>query len=290
MHTLDRILDAYTEARPAYRLNQLSGSLQWPTITVAGGGDPLIHPQALELLERCVERGFPTSLITNASGLTADRIARLSGAGLRSVCVSFWGIVEAEYEAAMQLPYRRTLAKVERLAAAARDTGLAMSVIWVRTPEISSTDDEVQAFWADRGIDVDLEDNHMWNRGGLLPVATGTVSDPDVRVPDENRRIWCSDLFFSDAYRWNGEAVLCCCQYFAPRPHRLGRADGADGAGVAVVARRKTEVLKRRPLPSMCEQCALPRTQRARWLAGPWLALADDEEKAMLLYEDRSAP
>jgi hypothetical protein len=278
METLDRILDGYEDRRREHSLNRLQGSIAWPTVTVAGGGDPLLHPEAVGLLERCVERGFPTSLITNGSGLTGERIERLVAAGLSSICVSFWGIHESEYEAAMKLPYQRTLEKVERMGAAARDAGLPFCVIWVRSPEITSRDDEVAAFWGARGIDVDLTDNYMWNRGGLLAGSP----DPAVQPPDPLRRIWCSDLFFSDAYRWNGEAVLCCCQYFTARPHTLGHG----GRGEAErIAQRKADILDARPLPRMCQECKLPRTERARWLAGPWLEHAAPAERAMVLYE-----
>jgi hypothetical protein len=280
--TLDRILEGYLEARDGYRINQRLGGARFPKVTVAGGGDPLIHPKAIELLARCVELGFETHLITNAAALTPARTAALVESGVRSIAVSFWGIEEGEYERAMRLPYERTLRKVERLATAASAAGIDLCVLWVRTPEIVSSRDAIQRFWSARGIEVDMSDNHAWNRGGLVPMPRQRVA-PEVRGrPDFERRIWCSDLFFSDTYRWNGDCVLCCCNYFAGRPITLGNV-----ATLAPdeVSRRKAELLDPASAPAMCRVCELPRRLRSEWLAGPWLPLIGEDERRMVLYE-----
>lgn len=285
--TLDQILDGYLEARRGYRINELLSGTPFPKVTFAGGGDPLIHPDAVELIARSVECGFSTHLITNASALTKRRTDELLATGLASIGVSFWGIREEEYERAMRLRYRRTLDNVERLAGAAREAGVPVCVIWVRTPEISSSNDEVAAFWAKREIEVDMTDNHMWNRGGLTPFPRDRVAPEAVGRPDLRRRVWCSDLFFSDTYRWNGDCVLCCCNYFTGRPLALGNI--ADTTP-AEIARRKAEVLEARPIPKMCQRCELPRDLRAEWLAAPWLPLIGADERNMVLYHEGPEP
>src|SRR4051812_34752057 len=152
--TLARILEPYRDTAPR--------------VTVAGGGEPLLHRRAPELLERIVAAGFETTLITNASHLTPERTERILGLGLHAICVSFWGIEEGEYERAMRLPYKATLEKVEHLAHRARDTGTPVLVLWVRSSEITSSAESIESFWRDRWLKVDMEDNDPWNRGGLL--------------------------------------------------------------------------------------------------------------------------
>lgn len=279
--TLRLILDAYVEARPSYAINRLLGGADYPKVTVAGGGDPLIHPHALDFLAAIVARGFQTHLITNAAKLTPQSIDELVGLGLSSVCVSFWGVRPDEYERAMRLPYRETLANVERLAQAARGAGLPLTVLWVRSPEIKSTREEIAAFWSARDIEVDLTDNHMWNRGGLTAMPKERITAGGLQRPDLSRRVWCSDIFFSDTYRWNGDCVLCCCNYFTGSPLTLGSIRDTPPAEVS---RLKAGVLSDRPVPAMCQVCELPRRTRARWLGGPWLEHLTPGEEAMLTY------
>jgi Radical SAM superfamily/4Fe-4S single cluster domain len=262
--TLDRILEPYRGT--ALR------------VTVAGGGEPLIHRRAPELLERIVAAGFETTLITNASQLTPERTERILRLGLGLICVSFWGVEEGEYERAMRLPYKATLEKVEHLALRARETGTPVLVLWVRSPEISSSDESIEAFWRDRGIEVDMGDNDPWNRGGLVGQRPGTPERG--HLPDPSRRIWCADFFFSDAYTWAGDCILCCCNYFTSKQICIGNVWEQDARELA---RRKAGILDVRPLPAMCQVCRLPRDKRAAWLAAPVLDTLTPEDRAMLL-------
>jgi hypothetical protein len=245
-----------------------------PRVTVAGGGEPLIHRRALPYLRRLVAEGFATTLITNASRLTPDLTEALVETGLAGICVSFWGIEEEEYERAMRLPFRATLEKVEALAEGARAAGVPLVVLWVRSPEITSDSDAIRRFWTDRGIEVDTDDNEMWNRGGLLPGGNNAGHAPDLE-----RRVWCSDLYFSDAYNWAGDCLLCCCNYFTHQQIQVGNI---LEVGPEEIARRKGEILRRRPIPEMCRDCRLPRDRRGAWLAGPILNRLSQEEREML--------
>lgn len=274
--TLDRILDLYEAAADAR--DDLPADLGLPRVTIAGGGEPLIHRRAHTLLERVVARGFATTLITNASRLTPESTEELVRLGLEGICVSFWGIEAEEYEKAMRLPFRETLAKVEYLAQCARAAAVPLIVLWVRSPEIRSGTAAIRRFWSDRGIEVDTDDNAMWNRGGLLPAAD-RATDGGHR-PEVERRVWCTDLYFSDAYNWAGDCVLCCCNYFTQEQIRVGNVDRDSPREIA---RRKGEILRRRPLPPMCQKCRLPRDLRGRWLAGPILERLSGEERAMLV-------
>jgi len=278
--TIDAILDGYDLIADSLALNRASGSRIYPTMTVAGGGDPFLHPYATDLLAHVSARGRPVHVITNASRLSPERIDRLVESGISSIVVSFWGIHRQEYEAAMRLPYDATLARVELLAARAREAGIPVCVVWVRVPEITSSPDEVLRFWSDRGIDVDLDDNYEWNRGGLLRRPMDPVALAIGSTPDPARGIWCADYFFSDSYRWNGDAVMCCCCYFTSTPVRFGNI---HTDGLAAIRARKAASWHARPLAAMCQSCVLPRRLRTEWLAAPWLPLLGEDDRAELL-------
>lgn len=274
--TLDRILSLYESSDR----HDLPVAWRRPRVTIAGGGEPLIHKKALDLLEQITSRGFEVTLITNASRLTAGSTERLIKAGLSHICVSFWGIEASEYERAMKLPFQSTLAKVERLAERAHAAGVGLTILWVRSPEITSSTERIEDFWSRRGIEVDTGDNQMWNRGGLLPPPPGRK--PAGHLPDPERRVWCADLFFSDAYDWRGTCLLCCCNYFTHQQIEVGNVHRHSPWEIA---ERKRRILEARPLPSMCRECCLPRDLRGRWLAEPILSrLSEDERHELVGY------
>ena len=279
--TLERILDLYESADAS------DSDSTWIVrrVTIAGGGDPLIHPNAPEFIERIARRGFATHLITNAFAANAARIDALIAGGVGSVAVSFWGVEPEEYERSMQLPFARTLANVEQFAAKAAEHEIPFVVTWVRADTIHSTDDEIAAFWADRGIAVDCSDNQMWNRGGL-PAHGPTEPTDTLRFPDASRSIWCADLALSDSWTWDGSCVMCCCTYFTSDRQVLGHIDRDTHA---VLKERKREILAARPLPAMCQSCLQPRRAQASWLAEPIRHQIDAPSWADLSYADVEA-
>jgi hypothetical protein len=277
--TLERILDIYDELRPRHPLNLKVGEERYPRVSFAGGGDPLMHPRATWLIQRCSERGYETLLVTNASLLNPGRTEELLDSGISEIYCSFWGIEQDEYEAAMKLPYARTLANVERLAPAAAARGIPFRITWVHVPQVRSTPAQVSEFWAARGIEVDVADNDVWNRAGLLDL-TGLGPAPAVVPPDPARRIWCADLYFTDAWSWDGRCLLCSCNYFHAIPHVLGDLSSTAGE----ISAAKQRILGARPLPRRCQECLLPRSKQSVWLAEPWFPHVDESERRMVTY------
>ena len=66
-------------------------------IYFAGGGEPLVHPQAWQALEGCLHRGMAASLHTNFS--LVDDVARLLDLGVHHVTVSLWAGTRGAYAA-----------------------------------------------------------------------------------------------------------------------------------------------------------------------------------------------
>src|SRR5579872_3170620 len=58
------------------------------TIITLSGGEPLLHPQADEIIAHIRSRGIIAGMITNGYLLTADRIRRLNQAGLEHMQIS----------------------------------------------------------------------------------------------------------------------------------------------------------------------------------------------------------
>ncbi len=259
-----------------YRDIDLPRGRERPECIVAGGGEPLLHKRAVDFLRLLVDSGFRTILTTNASRVTKAMAEQLATMGLDHIYVSFWGINADEYERAMRLAFRPTLDRVLLLAARARDAGTKLSVKWLQVPELVSTNEDIERFWHERNIATVTGYHDIWNRAGQVSLAKpGNAGHP----PDPARRIWCADLYFSDAFSWNGQCVLCCCNYFTRKQITVG--------DIALdtpreFSRRKLQILMRRPLPDMCRSCILPRDTRGRRLARGFLPHLSREEAAML--------
>lgn len=277
--TLDRILGLYNAAytEPSF------ASWIARRVTLAGGGDPLLHPRAPEFIEHISRSGFEVHLITNAAAATEARVEQLVSSGLASIAVSFWGIQPKEYERSMHLPFAKTLRKVERLAARAREKHIPLIVTWVRVPTVLSTDESIVDFWTERGIDVNVSDNEMWNRGGLLSVGP-TTQTSTLLFPDPSRAIWCADLALSDAWSWDGNCVMCCCNYFTSSRLVLGNV---ERDGYTTLKQRKRDLLSTRPLPDMCQRCLQPRRKQASWLGEPIRSQLSADEWNVLTYRTR---
>ena len=180
----------------------------------------------------------------------------------------------------MRLPFAKTLCNVERLATRARERGIPLTITWVRVPTVLSTTEAIADFWAKRSIDVNLSDNEMWNRGGLL-TSGPTVPTGDLLLPDPSRKIWCADLALSDAWSWDGTCVMCCCNYFTSSWRAIGNV---EQDGYTTLKQRKRDLIAARPLPAMCRRCLQPRRKQARWLGEPIRSRLSAKEWGELTY------
>lgn len=278
--TIECVLSIWSEIRARNRtlFPHLASS---PKITIAGGGEPFLHRQAISLIQRIRREAAQVHLITNGSAISEDRAAQLIEAGPASIACSFWGVSRHEYEAAMSLPYERTLQRVLHLGRLAKDAGIDFDIVWVRTPHIKSDDASIEKFWADRGLQISMDNSGMWNRAGLLGPSTGFVKSSSSVLPDPQKKFWCSEVSFSIAFDWKGNCILCCCGFFDRNQIILGSAHSDDWD---TLHRRKQAILDSRPLPSPCRSCLLPRRPQAEWLVAPLLDSISPKERDTILY------
>jgi len=280
-----RIVDQYADYRCELAINRLRGSEDFPFITLAGLGEPLLHRQAIDLIGYAARRRFRTMVFTNVSRLDRDKAGQLADSGVSDVYVSFWGIEKAEYEAAMHLNFERSLRNLEYFAPLAKDRGIKLLVTWVQVPQLRSTSEEIKAFWKERGIHVDTDDdapenrsasNSVWNRGGALQ----TIPQAALHSPvNRKKEFWCSQLYFADTYCWNGDSVVCSQDYFRKEvvlgnilemsPRELGRA--------------KAELFRSKTQKPICARCLKPRDYSIA--THPWDAVLPVDQLRRYRYD-----
>ena len=282
-----RIVDSYAEYRPELRINRLRGSLDYPFLTIAGLGEPMLHPEALSCVEYACRQDFKVIMFTNVSRIDREKAHRLVASGISDIYVSFWGIEKNEYEAAMKIPFETSLANLEYLAPLAKENGVRLFATWVQVPELHSTPEQIQAFFAERGIRTDMEDespenasssNSVWNRGGSVEDIPQAALHAEV---DFRKEFWCSQLYFADTYTWDGDAIICSQDYF--QKHEV--IGNIRDEGPRELGRRKAEVFRgptRRPI---CTRC---RKQREYSIAThPWDAVLPIDELKRYRYDVR---
>jgi hypothetical protein len=267
-----RILSLYTE----YEHPLTAGR---PRLVIAGGGEPLLHPQAVELLAICRASGLHVTLISNASRFHAvDLDAVFSN--VDQLLVSFWGIEATEYELAMKLDFEHSLANVEHAKEIAAACGREFAVQWLRTPHLRSDAKSIRRFWAKRGIMDVRGGDVVWNRAGALEAIDLELDRSESLKPDFERQVWCSDLFFSDSWAWSGDLVLCCCDYFTSGQTLLGHCNTLTQKEISSAKQKLLDEFR----ASKCEKCKLPRRHRAVQLAEDVLARLPIEEQRLLMY------
>lgn len=89
---------------------------------LSGQGEPLLHPQVFELLEKAVAQGLEVGIVTNGTPLTPERCERLAGLGLAYIQFSFAGWDKESYEATyVGAKFERVVENLKRMSDLTRD-------------------------------------------------------------------------------------------------------------------------------------------------------------------------
>ena len=257
--TLTQILGVYR----GYR-NDLSGVR--PKFILAGGGEPLLHRNAVEFVQQIKQERFRVCLITNASRLHTVDLDGLVDS-VDEILVSFWGIEPSEYERAMGLDFATSLRNVRLLKTRLdnRVHGEApIAIQCLDNEHLTSRPGEIGEFWRREGISDIRGFGSWWNRGGQLATPSESEGCERPDRPDFSRALWCSDIYFSDTYTWRGDLTLCCCYFFHQKQVLLGNVSKLT---LGQIQDRKDAVFRGLP-PEPCRRCELPRRSRTEQLAG----------------------
>ena len=185
------------------------------------------------------------TLTTNASALTEKQLAKLGGVrNLVYLWISMNDHREAEYEATMQLPYRRTIERMRMIHAARAAGRLALRVVLSRVGD-GSADDVEFVRWVQR--EFPLFEASVFQRGDWLSqVDTPTASAP---------RVGCV-RWFDLSITATGIVAHCCMDGAAKYP--IGDVSRQHVLEVynAPAYRRLREQTARRQDAEPCNRCS----------------------------------
>lgn len=139
----DRVL-AECAANKVSRLHVLSGQ-----------GEPLLHPQVFEMLDKAVAQGLEVGIVTNGTPLTPERCERLAGLGLSYIQFSFAGWDKDSYEGTyVGAKFERVIENLKRMAALTQGGKTNFMVKAVCSGDNwEEVRDRTRAFLAEHGVD-----------------------------------------------------------------------------------------------------------------------------------------
>jgi len=282
----DEVFYAIVEKYDAYRnklaINQIEQKVEYPFLSFAGMGEPLLHPKIFEYMKYATDRKFNVILYSNASLLTKEKAHQLVEAGVKHINFSFWGTHPEEYHQGMGLDFHTSLQNIEYMAKLAKENNISIIVSFIKSKWLKSSTKDIVDFWTERGIEVDIEDdNKAWNRGGLLSDEMFHENFEEYPTIDFSLPIWCSQLFFTDTICWNGDVLVCSCDYYK-KTEIVGNilTDSPED-----IMKRKYEILVAKQKPDICMKCRKPDRNYALG-STPWDEILDEEEKKKYYYSE----
>jgi len=157
-------------------------------VRISGGGEPLLHPQMVELIEYAKKVGARVGLITNGSLLTPDRVNRLLTANTDAIEISADAADKETYSRVRTgLNFDKLLHNarylVKRRNELKSDTKIVASVINQKT--VADKLESIIAFWREIVDNVQVRKYLTWGIGNPDESADPTPYIPDlpIRVP-----------------------------------------------------------------------------------------------------------
>lgn len=275
------ILSKYKEYKKTLKINMIENAANYPYLTFAGMGDPLLHPKVYSRIKQAKDSGFNVCVITNGTMLNAKNIDLLVNTGVDEVLVSVWGIEEDEYQRSMGLKnIRRTVGNVEKLYPQLKEAGKKFQVVWVNSGYLNSSRDQIVDFWTKKGIPVEGEDIHAWNRAGYLKDEL-LFRNVHLRSIDFQKEIWCHQMYFTNVITHNGDAIICSNDFYK-KTVVVGNilTDEVDTISANIHG-----VLARKQQNAICKLCKKS-SHNYTYASFPWDAVLPEEEKRRYKYAE----
>jgi radical SAM protein with 4Fe4S-binding SPASM domain len=172
-------------------------------LRISGGGEPMLHPRATELLLYAKKAGAKVGLITNGSAFTEDSLHRLINAGVDMIEFSVDASDERTYNKVRPgLDWKVVLANAQK-AVAIRDeiksrTKIIASIINQKGVEI----EQAERFWSEIVDRVQIRKYLTWG------YAADQSADSVPYLPPENK-IPCPWLFERLNIDSRGDVTIC---------------------------------------------------------------------------------
>lgn len=173
-------------------------------VRISGGGEPMLHPQAVELMEYAKKVGAKVGLITNGSRFTEESSSRLLAANVDMIEFSVDAADKMSYDRVRPgLEWETLVANVKRVSALRDQLKSQTKIIASGVNQDGIDIDEVAAFWEPF---VDNFQKRKYLTWGINDPARS--ADPTPYLPPEER-IPCPFIFERLNIDSRGKIMVC---------------------------------------------------------------------------------
>ncbi len=242
-------------------------------IRLSGGGEPMLHPQAVELIEYAKAKGARIGLITNGSRFDEESIRRLLACGTDMIEFSVdAGDPEAYQLVRPGLDWDRLVRTVEFLVQERNRSGSSTKIIASGINQQGVDLDQVEAFWSA------LVDEFQKRKYLTWGINADHSADSEPYLPPEDR-VPCPFLFERLNIDSRGKVMVCGFDIRAitdmGNVHEHSIADIWHGEGFEYYRRLHLE--RRGHEIPLCRDC--PDWQYRSWKHNYWKIINTAEKR-----------
>lgn len=172
-------------------------------LRISGGGEPMLHPHAVELMEYAKKANAKVGLITNGSKFTEESLTRLLRASIDMIEFSVDACDEETYNTVRPGGNFNTVLKNIKLAVQLRNTLKSTSNIIVSAINQKGVDtEEVKKFWEPIVDNVQIRKYLTWGYNKDESADSSPYLPPEERIP-------CPWLFERLNIDSRGDVTIC---------------------------------------------------------------------------------
>ncbi|MGE0446380.1 MAG: radical SAM/SPASM domain-containing protein [Vicinamibacterales bacterium] len=204
-------------------VDELAGLPSIQSVYLHKDGEPLLHPDIVEMIGYAASRHPNVTLVTNATRLDAAMARAILATPLQQIRFSVDGLSKATFEkvrvqrpdnefagSGERIDHDAVMANIEQFLAIKAEVGNRTMRVGMRTTAFKGTAGEVEAYrahWARRVDFVDAVELISWS---------GVISREDAAGREPCIAPWAMAVV-----SWDG-ALVPCCAYVDDRGHRRG--------------------------------------------------------------------
>lgn len=229
--------------------NKRFKTLDFPKIVYAGLGEPLLHPDFLEIVEYTKNLGFVVEIVTNGQLLKRKTMDKLIELGLDSLAISLHSVNGKIYNEITGLDLSTVLPNVTYALEKYKKNEKKIQ-LWRIKPlanmrqETKRDGCRFQEYVKNYPKAIVLGPSEAWERDMNNPTSCDLVND------DPQNFVWCRKLYYTLNISYNGDIVMCCND-FNRISVNMGNIFIKDDFSGTI----RDKILKKEFIPPICQKC-----------------------------------
>ena len=224
-------------------------TLDFPKIVYAGLGEPLLHPDFIEIIEYTKKAGFIVEVVTNGQLLKKHIVDKLIELNVDSLAISLHSIDKDIYKSITGLDLDTVLPNVTYALEKYKSTEQKIQ-IWRIKPlknmeqETKSCEKRFQKYINRYPHATVLGPSEPWSRDIDNPTSCELVND------DPYGKIWCRKIYYTFNIAWTGDIAICCNDF-----NRLSVKLGNVFTDKNISNEYRKQILEKKIIPGICKVC-----------------------------------